>query len=250
LRKLPAFCLFLLSVSCSLFRPKVGPYPTGVVFPLAEAGQVEFEGRINLSLEKGADGRLYFSTDTGHLYCLDGAKQEICWHQPNPAPFGCPPLVGPERLFLWDRDNIVSCYDRQGNPGWRMNLPEQISSPISADGEKVYLGTQAGELLALSQATGEIVWRFPTKAAITAAAVFYGDSIIVGSGDGFVYVLNARSGRRSSTSAARSRSDRSLTGISFRRDRGRRLPLLQPEEHEAEMEGEGGRQAARATQRR
>jgi outer membrane protein assembly factor BamB len=188
--------LLLLSFSCALWRPKVKPYPTGVIFPLEEAGQVPFEGKINRGLAKGEDGRLYFSTDSGHLYCLDSAAQKLSWERANPSPFGCPPALGPERLFVWDQEDVVSCYDRQGNPGWKTDVPDGISSPLSLDQERVYVGTEAGDLVALSQVTGEPIWRFRTKGMIAAAAVFYGDSIIQGSSDGWVYELSSKGGRR------------------------------------------------------
>jgi len=197
-KKAPVFFLVLLACSCSFFRPKIKPYPTGVVFPLEIAGQVPFEGRLNRTLARGEDGRLYFSTDRGHLYCLDSAKQEIFWHQANPSPFGGPPSLGPERLFVWDQDNIVFCFDRQGNLVWKTKATDRISSPISQDRERIYVGTEAGDLLALSQATGEPVWRFRAKGAIAAAAVFYGDMIIQGSADGSVYLLSPKGVRRAS----------------------------------------------------
>lgn len=196
MRKAAVFFLALLSFSCSLFRPKVQSYPTGVVFPLEEAGQVAFEGKLNRTLAKGEDGRFYFSTDRGHLYCLDSTAQQISWHQTNPSPFGGPPSLGPEQLFVWDQDNIVSCFDKQGKPGWKTKVPDKISSPISLDTERVYVGTEAGDLLALSQATGEPVWRFRTKGTIAAAVAFYGDTIILGSADGSVYLLSPKGVRR------------------------------------------------------
>lgn len=196
MRKALVFFLALLLFSCSLFRPRVQPYPNGVVFPLEEAGQVPYEGRLNRTLAKGEGGRFYFSTDRGHLYCLDSAAQQISWHQANPSPFVCPPAVGPEQLFVLDQDNIVSCFDKQGKPGWKTKVPDKISSPISVDRERVYVGTEAGDLLALSQATGEPVWHFRTKGAIAAAVAFYGDTIILGSADESVYLLSPNGVRR------------------------------------------------------
>jgi len=195
-RKAPVFFLLLLLFSCSLFRPKVQPYPTGVVFPLEEAGQVPFEGKLNRTLAGGEGGRFYFSTDRGHLYCLDSAAQQISWHQANPSPFGGPPSLGPEQLFVWDQDNIVSCFDKQGKPVWKTKVPDKISSPISLDRERIYVGTETGDLIALSQATGDPAWRFRTKGAIAAAVAFYGDSIILGSADGSVYLLSPKGVRR------------------------------------------------------
>jgi outer membrane protein assembly factor BamB len=196
-RRAPVFFLVLLSFSCSLFRTKAKPYPTGIIFPLLEVSQVPCEGRLVGALAKGEDGRLYFSTDKGHLYCLDGAAQKISWHQANPAPFGSPPVLGPDRIFVWDQDNDVHCFDLDGNPVWKTKVPDKITSPISRDAERIYLGTEAGELLALGQAAGETVWRFPTKAAVTAGAVFYLGSIVLGSGDGLVYLLSPQGTQRS-----------------------------------------------------
>lgn len=196
MRKAPVFFLILLSFSCALFRSKVEPYPSGVVFPLKEVGQVPYEGKPAGALVKGEDGRLYFSTDTGHLYCLDGAAQQLSWHQANPSPFGCPPVLGPDRVFVWDQDDNVLCFDWNGNLVWKATVPDKISSPISRDRERIYMGTEAGDLLALSQATGEPLWRFKTKAPITAAAVFFGDSIVLGSGDGSVYLISSQGVRR------------------------------------------------------
>jgi len=190
------FLTLLLSISSACLRPKIESYPAGIVFPLEEAGQVAFEGRINSALVKGEDGRFYFSTDTGHLYCLDVAAQQLIWHQTNPSPFGCPPLLSPDRLFVWDQENTVFCYDLKGNIVWKTSLPDKISSPISRDGERVYLGTGGDDFLALSQATGEPLWRFRTKGAVAAPAVFFGDSVILGSGDGRVYLLNPKGAER------------------------------------------------------
>jgi outer membrane protein assembly factor BamB len=196
-RRAPVFFLVLLSFSCSLFRKKVDPYPTGAVFPLEEVGRVAIEGKLNRTLVKGEDGRLYFSTDKGHLYCLDGAAQQLSWHQTNPVPFAGPPSLSPDRLFVWDEDNTVLCFDRQGKPGWKTKVPDRISGSISLDRERIYVGTEAGDLIALNLATGEPVWRFRTKGAIAAAAVFYRDSIIAGSSDGLVYWLDPKGIRRS-----------------------------------------------------
>lgn len=196
MKKSPVLLLVLFLSSCSVFRTRVKPYPSGVVFPLAEAGKVTFEGNINRTLVKGDDGRLYFSTDRGRLYCLEGAPPTIAWHLDNPAPFGCPPDLAPDRVFVWDLDNIISCFDRTGKPGWKTKIADRISSPISHDRERLFVGTEAGDLLALSQATGETLWRFRTRAAVSAAAVFYRDSIVLGSQDGTLYLVSPKGVQR------------------------------------------------------
>lgn len=196
MKKTPLFFLVLLSVSCSVFRSKVKPYPTGVIFPLEEVGQVAFKGQPKDTLVKGEGACFYISTENGHLYCVDGGAQRVSWHFNSPSPFGCPPVLGPDRLFVWDKDNIVFCFDLHGKVVWKAKVPDKISTPISRDRERIYVGTEGGDLLALSQATGELLWRFRTKGAIAAAAVFYRDSIIQGSSDGLVYLLSTKGAQR------------------------------------------------------
>jgi outer membrane protein assembly factor BamB len=197
LRGSPVFFLALLSVSCSLFRARVKPYPSGLIFPLAEAGRVTVEGDVNGTLVKGEDGRLYFSTDKGGLYCLEGATPKIAWQLANPVPFGCPPDLAPDRILIWDLDNTVRCLDRAGQPVWQTKIGDKLSTSISHDEERLYIGTEPGDLIAMSQATGEELWRFRTQGAVSAAAVFYKDSIVLGSRDGSVYLLSPTGVKRS-----------------------------------------------------
>lgn len=193
MRKAPLFFLvLLLSSPVACRRPRVETYPTGVVFPLEEAGQIAFAGRLNGVLVKGPDSRFYFSTDTGFLYGLDVAAQQLSWQQSNPSPFGCPPLLASDRIFIWDRENTVFGYTLKGEPVWKTSLPEAITSPLSADAERIYLGTEGGDLLALSQALGEPLWRFRTKGTVTAPPAFFGDTVVLGSSDGFVYLLGPK----------------------------------------------------------
>jgi outer membrane protein assembly factor BamB len=197
LRKSPVLLLVLALSSCSLFRSRVEPYPAGVIFPLTEAGKLTFEGDINGALAQGEEGQLYFSTDKGHLYCLEGSPPKIAWDAANAAAFGSPPDLAPDRIFVWDFDNVVWSFDRTGKPGWKTKVVDKITSPISHDSDRLFVGTEAGDLIALSQATGEELWRFRTGAAVSAAAVFYADAIVLGSRDGSVYLVSPKGVRRS-----------------------------------------------------
>ena len=201
MRKAPLFFLvLLLSSSAACRRPKIEVYPAGLVFPLEDAGQVAFEGRLNGALVKGGDGRFYFSTDTGFLYGLDIAAQQLSWQHSNPSPYGCPPLPAPDRIFIWDRENAVFGLTLKGDPVWKTSLPDAIASPLSADAERVYLGTEGGDLLALSQASGEPLWRFRTQGAVSAPPAFFGDTVVLGSSDGSVYLLSSKGALRRSIS--------------------------------------------------
>jgi outer membrane protein assembly factor BamB len=191
-RKILVFSLVLLGLSCSLFKARIAPYPTGVIFPLEEAGRVEFEGRIVGRLAQDEAGRVFFSTDKGYLYCLDSATKEISWFFTNPFPFGSAPVLGQERLFVWDREGSLFCLDKKGLYLWDSKIADGISSPISLDRERVYVATEEGSLDALSQDRGEFLWRFETGGTVTAAPVFFDNQIYLGSGDGKIYIMSPK----------------------------------------------------------
>jgi outer membrane protein assembly factor BamB len=183
------FLLLPLSLSCSLFRGKVAPYPSGLIFPLAEAQQVSYEGKTLQSIQKSG-GEIYFSTDTGLLFCLDSSSPNIKWTFTADSPFGCPPSVGPEAIFIWDQANTVYCLDKKGTLRWKKTLREKISSPPSWDQENVYVGTQEKTFLAMSQSSGESLWQLKAGGAFEAGAIFWKNKIIVGCTDGKLYFLN------------------------------------------------------------
>lgn len=191
MRRYLLFLLVPLSLSCSLFRGKIAPYPGGVVFPLAEAQKISYEGKILRSIER-SDGELYFSTDKGLLYCLDPSAPNIKWTFTADSPFGCPPSVSPDAIFIWDQANVIYCLDKNGTLRWKKTLKETISSPPSWDQENVYVGTQEKSFLAISQSSGESLWQLKARGAFETGAIFWRNKIIVGCTDGRLYFLNRR----------------------------------------------------------
>ena len=191
MRKFLAFLVIPLSLSCSLFRTKMAPYPGGVVFPLAEAGRISYEGKIIRAILKG-DGDLYLSTDKGLLYCLDGAAQKIKWTYAAASPFGSPPSVSPDNVFAWDEENNIYCLDKTGTLRWEKKIKEKISSGISWDQDKLYVGTREGTFLAIRQSSGESLWQLKTGQAFEARAVFWGSQTIAACADGKLYFINQK----------------------------------------------------------
>jgi outer membrane protein assembly factor BamB len=192
MRRYLAFLLIPLSLSsCSLFKAKMPPYPGGVTFPLADAGRISYEGKILRTIQKANSG-LYFSTDKGWLYCLDSSGPKIKWTYAAGSAFGCPPVVAQDSIFIWDQENNVYCFDMSGKILWRKALKEKISSPISWDQDKVYIGTQEGTFLAMNKSSGESLWQLKARGAIEAGALFWGKTIIVGCTDGRLYFLTQK----------------------------------------------------------
>ena len=191
MRRYFAFLLISLTLSCSLFRAKIPPYPSGVAFPLVDTGRISYDGKILRTIQE-AGGDLYFSTDKGVLYCLDSSTPKIKWTYAAGSSFGCPPVVAENSIFIWDQENNLYCFDRKGTLLWKKTLKQKILSPISWDQDKVYIGTQEGTFLAINKSSGEGLWQLKTGGAIEAGAVFWGKTIIVGCADGRLYFLTQK----------------------------------------------------------
>jgi outer membrane protein assembly factor BamB len=195
MKKALVLAFTVVSLSCSLFRPKTAPYPKGLVFPLEESARVSYEGKIVRSAIETA-GRIYFSTDKGLLYCLEGASRQVLWTYTGPSPFGCPPALDADSIFIWDQENTFYALDLSGRVLWTKQLQEALSSEIAVDQGHVYIGSSEGILSALDPLSGNILWQFKAGGALEARPVFWGSRIILGCTDGKIYRLDQKGAGR------------------------------------------------------
>ncbi len=192
---LPAFAL--IAASCFLVRPRLAPYPKGVVFPLEEAGRLTYDGGINgLMIREGA--RAYLTTDRGAVCCVDLAKQAVLWKYRVLAPIRRPPALGHGHIYSCDENQVVYALDLEGELLWKTELKETISSDLSVSPTGLHVGTQEGRLLALDPGSGDIQWSIETGGALEAAPVAWGDTVVAGCTDGRFYVVSSQGKLRSS----------------------------------------------------
>ncbi len=194
MKKARVFLLLVLVYSvpsCSLFRAKVAPYPGGVGFPLEEAGRVTVEGKIIQTMVADEE-KIYLATDNGRLYCLDGKDQKVIWTYESEAAFSCPPAVGKERLFVFDREGLVTCLDKNGKVGWKSKIEGPAPASLSQDQNALYVGTQEGVVLALSPNSGERLWQFAAGGAVMSEALVWEGKVVCASQDGNIYILSPR----------------------------------------------------------
>ena len=188
MKKVLGLAAVILAVSCSIFRARIPPYPSGVVFPLVEAARVAYKGNIIRSA-RAAEGKIYLATDQGVLYCLDGVKKTVLWEFAAPSPFACAPLVESGRTYAWDRANVFYSLDGDGRMIWSKEIKETIAGEMVWHQGRVYLGTREGELLAFDSATKEISRLFKAGGALEAGPIFWDRAIILACADGKIYSL-------------------------------------------------------------
>ncbi len=77
---------------------------------------------------------------------------------------------------------------------WSTRIGGSLTAPVAAAGKVVLARREAGEVVALDQATGRISWRYAVAGRIDSAPTIHGDLVLFGSADGHVYCLRLNDG--------------------------------------------------------
>jgi len=190
MRKTTVILLSLVFLSvCSLFRTKIPPYPSGVVFPLINDTELAYEGEI-INLIQKSENRLYLSTRKGRVYCIDGQKRKILWRYDAAVSLASAPHLGEDSIYVFDEENTLYCLDSEGQLQWKKTCENRITSGIKANNKKVYIGTEKGDFFCLSSEDGRILWHFQADDAIKSNPVTWRSLVLFGCDDHRVYFLN------------------------------------------------------------
>lgn len=181
--------LILLLCGCSVFQPKVSPYPNGILFPLEKAGEFLYDGEIIDRIQK-KENRLYFATRKGFIYCVDALDYKLQWRLRMEESPKSPVFMGRSHFFVFDAKNNVYCFDLDGNPLWQISLKEEITSPLAEIGNSVFLGTSQGDFMAIDVVSGNEVWHVMVQEAIRSNPVAFEDHIIFGCDDHNLYFID------------------------------------------------------------
>jgi outer membrane protein assembly factor BamB len=181
--------LALAFASCSLFRAKIVPYPTGIIFPLEIASEIEYQGEIINPMQPEGN-RVYVSTRSGYLYCFDGVEQHKIWELRVSKALAVSPCLGQDSLFVFDASSTIFCVGKNGSLRWQIRIDGRITSNIVLDKEQIFLGTLDGRLMAFSVSQGEKLWAFQAEKAIQSNLVATSGMLAFGCDDGQLYVLS------------------------------------------------------------
>lgn len=158
-----------------------------------------------------AAGQVLFGGDDGVVHALDSRSGAPRWSFRAGGAIRVRPTVSGGDVFVAADDGFVYKLSAAGGEArWRVRLVEtpikrlplndpksrydRFGADVTVAGNRVYVGTHDGRVVALEPASGRRLWDFATGGSVLGAPAVVGDRVYAGSFDGFVYALDAASG--------------------------------------------------------
>ncbi len=148
-------------------------------------------GKLKWKVTTGADAPLAWGFESGDLY--------------TSSPAWADGLV----VFGSGDGNVYAVDDGTGAVRWRFTTGGRVRSSPAISGGRVYVGSMDGTLYALNLEDGRQIWRFDTEGhtlrsgdfgfdrrTIQSSPAVANGRVFVGSRDGFLYAVDAASGRQ------------------------------------------------------
>ena len=102
-----------------------------------------------------------------------------------------------ERLIAAGMEGKIKAFSKGGALLWEKTLENiSISAGVGADEELVFVGSNKGDVFALSALTGEEVWKTKLSSAVVQTPVSTPIGVLVKSADERIFLLNRQTGER------------------------------------------------------
>jgi len=109
---------------------------------------------------------------------------------------GVQPIVAGGKVFVGTMAGTLHAMDdATGEDVWAFETPGAILHTCAVAGNKVFFGNAEGKVYAVDVADGKLAWSVQTSAAVWNSPVIHQGVVVIGSRDGKVYAIDADSGR-------------------------------------------------------
>ncbi|HTS70523.1 MAG TPA: PQQ-binding-like beta-propeller repeat protein [Terriglobia bacterium] len=184
------------------------PGHTGV-YPTAGKAKAQKElwrfktGNVNRSTPAVRDGVVYVGSGTGILYAIDAASGNLKWKFATPSEISSSPAVAEGLVYVNSDSGFFAVDAATGRPAWQVKTGEPVAFDHRWDyfqssplyaGGAVYFGSADGFIYALEARSGKVLWKYQTAGRVRSSPALAGGVIYVGSMDGNLYALEARTG--------------------------------------------------------
>jgi outer membrane protein assembly factor BamB len=167
-----------------------------------------------------ADGVVYVSSLSGHLYAVDEQSGTEKWNFKSRMPIASSPTIAggvvyfvssagalaaidaangqPKWVFATERERRFEAPNLHGYPPAAQTIPDAwdmwISSPAVVNGI-AYFGSGDGNVYAVDAKSGVLQWKYGTGDVVHASPAVANGTVYVGSYDGKFYAIDATSGQ-------------------------------------------------------
>lgn len=112
------------------------------------------------------------------------------------------PIVADGRIYTLDAEGKVSAFSSSGSSAWRVSLtPEKVKDykgfggGLAAEGGRIYAATGFGYVYGLDAQSGKKLWEKNVGSPIRASPTAASGKVVVVTSDGLVYALSAADGQ-------------------------------------------------------
>jgi outer membrane protein assembly factor BamB len=139
-------------------------------------------GGVTEGAVAGSDGTIYVASDAGILHAIDPATGKDRWtydaHATTKTDLSVSPLVLPDGTILYPTPAArLDALSPSGHLLWTQSLPAKPTSPVTANGKRVYVGDDSGAVSAIDVRPGgghKLAWTVKTGAQSYASVVTNG----------------------------------------------------------------------------
>ncbi len=142
-----------------------------------------------------AHGHVFFGSDDGNLYAVRLSTGRVQWKWAGGSPIRSRPLVTGELIIIGLESGEVIGLDLSGQVVWRFKAKRAVTSSPTAHEGLVFFGSLDWHVYALDIDRGWKVWTHRTNKPVVSSPAHGEDKIFVGSVDGSMYGIDAGSGK-------------------------------------------------------
>jgi len=141
------------------------------------------------------NGRVYFGSMGGYVYCLDAMSGGLIWNYMTEGDVYSSPAVVDGKVYVGSEDHKVYCLDASSGAFiWSYATGyDVLSSPAVVNG-KVYVGSRDNKIYCLDALSGGLIWNYTTGSLVDSSPAIACGRVYFGSTDGKVYCLDALTG--------------------------------------------------------
>ncbi len=143
---------------------------------------------------------VYIGSDNGRVYALSAATGDSRWAQATGGSGVTAPAVAGDTVYIGSDNGYLYALDiATGHIRWTYGTGGLVAGTAAADGT-VYIGAvytsgdYGNDVYALNAATGQIRWTHATGGSGAYVPAVAGDTVYIGSNDGYLNALNAATG--------------------------------------------------------